>query len=273
MIWQLDVNREDYLVKYAWLRIEGDGAKWYCWACHDYGGAKDKLGTTKARPSRQEKLTEHAKNSAHIEAMRMHEAKSKRARQADEVSSTLFAYVDPKDVVTFKAVASCVRRKISPLQHTAAEFSLLREHGVGCRKFKQLWARMLSMFTAQFPLILRVVAIAMTFTTDTSGCERLISLMNDLQTVFQSRMGHDCLRSQMWWSAEMHRLTYSEWQSALPRMVRRWNKNRRHQCDDDAASTAAAVSEAEAHARCDLVSACTAEQSCKIDSYADLCGL
>ncbi len=34
---------------------------------------------------------------------------------------------------------------------------------------------------------------------DASGCERLISLMNDLQAEFQSRMGHDCLRSQMWW--------------------------------------------------------------------------
>ncbi len=32
--------------------------------------------------------------------------------------------------------------------------------------------------------------------------------MNDLQTEFQSRMGLDCLRSQMWWSTEMHRLTY-----------------------------------------------------------------
>ena len=49
------------------------------------------------------------------------------------------------------------------------------------------------------------------------------------------------------------------------------------QCDDDAAWTAAAVSEAEAYARCDLVNAYTADsgQSCKIDSYADLrlCGL
>ncbi len=76
--------------------------------------------------------------------------------------------------------------------------------------FRQLWARMLSMLTAQFPLILRVIATAMTFTTDTSGCERLISLMNDVQAEFQSRMGHGCLRSQMWWSTEMHRLTYSE---------------------------------------------------------------
>jgi hypothetical protein len=78
--------------------------------------------------------------------------------------------------------------------------------------FKRLWARMLSMFTAQYPLILRLVAIAMTFTTDTSGCERLISLMNDLQREFQTRMEHDCLRPQMWWSTEMHPLTYSEWQ-------------------------------------------------------------
>ena len=91
MIWQLDVNREDYLAKYGWLRIEDDGAKWHCWACHEYGGAKDKLETAKARPSRQEKLSEHAKNPAHIEAMRMHEAKLKRAKQADEVSNTLFA--------------------------------------------------------------------------------------------------------------------------------------------------------------------------------------
>ena len=160
---------------------------------------------------------------------------------------------------------------------TSIKRLIVKKSSLMLMPFKQLWARMLSMFTAQFPLILRVVAIAMTFTTDTSGCERLISLMNDLQTEFQSRMGHDCLRSQMWWSTEMHRLTYSEWQAALPRMVRRWNKNRRHQRDDDAASTAAAVSEAEAYARswprCDLVSAYTAEQSCKIDSYADLCGL
>ena len=140
--------------------------------------------------------------------------------------------------------------------------------------FKSLSARMLSMFTAQFPLILRLVAIAMTLTTDTSGCERVISLMNDLQTEFQTRMEHDCLRSQMWWSTEMHRLTYSEWQVALPRMVRRWNKNRRHQRHgDDASSAAASVAEAEASARCAPEYPGTAGQPCKTDSYADLCGL
>ena len=138
--------------------------------------------------------------------------------------------------------------------------------------FKSLSARMLSMFTAQDPLLLRLVAVAMTFTTDTSGCERLISLMNDLQTEFQTRMQHDCLRSQMWWSTEMHRLTYSEWQAALPRMVRRWNKNRRHQ-RDDASSAAVEVAEGEARARCAPDNAGTAGQPCKTDSYADICGL
>jgi hypothetical protein len=74
--------------------------------------------------------------------------------------------------------------------------------------FKSLSARMLSMFIAQFSLMLRLLAIAMTFTTDTFGCERLISLVNDLQTLFQSRTEHDCMCSQMWWSTELHRLTY-----------------------------------------------------------------
>jgi hypothetical protein len=66
-------------------------------------------------------------------------------------------------------------------------------HGDHMMPFRRLWARMLSMFTAQLPLILRLVAIAMTLTTDTSGCERLTSLMNDfkLQTEFQTRMEHD----------------------------------------------------------------------------------
>ncbi len=63
----------------------------------------------------------------------------------------------------------------------------------------RLWARMLRMLSAgaQFPLILRLVAIAMTrtLTTDNCGCERLISpimMMSDLQTGFhwlwQTRM-------------------------------------------------------------------------------------
>jgi hypothetical protein len=43
--------------------------------------------------------------------------------------------------------------------------------------FERLWARMLSMFIAQYPPILRLVAIATTLRTDTSasGCERPVT--------------------------------------------------------------------------------------------------
>ena len=46
--------------------------------------------------------------------------------------------------------------------------------------------------------MLRIVGIAVTFTVDTSACERLISLMNDLKTKFQERMGHEYLRDLIW---------------------------------------------------------------------------
>ncbi len=49
-----------------------------------------------------------------------------------------------------------------------------------------------------FNFILRVVGIALTFSVDTSGCERLISLMNDLKTKFQEKMAHETLRDLVW---------------------------------------------------------------------------
>ncbi len=67
-------------------------------------------------------------------------------------------------------------------------------------EFNVLWPRMpcsmpsRSGFVQQFSLVLRIVGIAVTFTVDTSGCEHLISMMNDLKTKFQERMGHEYLR-------------------------------------------------------------------------------
>ena len=82
---------------------------------------------------------------------------------------------------------------------------------------------MLSMFTAaQFPLILRLVAIAVTLThrdaTDTSGYERLISLMSDLHRQTRSsrpdsEWSTTACALKLWWSAEMDRLTYSDTQN------------------------------------------------------------
>jgi hypothetical protein len=60
-------------------------------------------------------------------------------------------------------------------------------------EFHALWPRMLSRsgFVKQLSLVLRIVGIAVTFTVrvDTSACERLISLINDLKT--SSKRGWD----------------------------------------------------------------------------------
>jgi hypothetical protein len=68
-------------------------------------------------------------------------------------------------------------------------------------EFSVLWPRMLSQsgFVKQLSLVLRIVGIAVTFTVDTSGCERLISLMSDLKTKFQEKTGHEYLRDLVWW--------------------------------------------------------------------------
>ena len=134
---------------------------------------------------------------------------------------------------------------------------------------------------AQFPLILRLVArghchaMAVTFTTDNCGSklrapdkphEQLadrVPLADPNGPAHAARRPTACSALKLWWSAEMDRLTYSEWQleAALPRMpvVRRWDKNRGHHWQRDDASSAAAAraapdfkladSEAEATAR------------------------
>ena len=100
-------------------------------------------------------------------------------------------------------------------------------------EFNVLWPRMLSRsgFVKQFSLVLRIVGIAVTFTVDTSGCERLISLMNDLKTKFQERMGHENLRDLVWWHKSKRLLSHAEWEAALGRTLVRWSQagHRRHQ--------------------------------------------
>jgi hypothetical protein len=61
-------------------------------------------------------------------------------------------------------------------------------------KFNELWPIMLDGYAQQLNFILRVVGIALTFSVDTSGCERLISLMHNLKTKFQEKMAHETLR-------------------------------------------------------------------------------
>ena len=98
-----------------------------------------------------------------------------------------------------------------------------------------LWPRMLSRsgFVKQFSLVLRIMGIAVTFTVDTSVCERLISRMNDLKTKFKERMGHEYLRDPVWWhNLKSKRLiSHAEWEAAVGRTLVCWSRagHRRHQ--------------------------------------------
>jgi hypothetical protein len=99
-------------------------------------------------------------------------------------------------------------------------------------KFNELWPMMLDGYAQQFNFILRVVGIALTFSVDTSGCERLISLMNDLKTKFQEKMAHETLRDLVWWYKCQHQLKPHEWEAVLKRTLGRWSASgRRHQSE------------------------------------------
>ena len=106
---------------------------------------------------------------------------------------------------------------------------------------------MLDGYAQQFNFILRVpvVGIALTFSVDTSGCERLISLrvtvMNNLKTKFQEKMAHETLRDLVWWYKWQHlvwwykwqhQLKPHEWEAAPKGTLIRWSASgRRHQSE------------------------------------------
>ena len=99
-------------------------------------------------------------------------------------------------------------------------------------KFNELWPLMLDGYAQQFKFILRLVGIALTFSVDTSGCERLISLMSDLKTKFQEKMSHETLRDLVWWYKCQHHLKPDEWEAVLKRTLVCWNASgRRHQSE------------------------------------------
>ena len=69
-------------------------------------------------------------------------------------------------------------------------------------KFHDLWARMLVQFSDEYPLVLRLVVIALLIPADTSECERIFSLMNDIKTSERERLGQTVLRNLMHWHIE-----------------------------------------------------------------------
>ena len=65
--------------------------------------------------------------------------------------------------------------------------------------FHQLWANMLVQYADEYALVLRLVVISLLIPADTSECERIFSLMNDLKTAERSSMGQQNLKNLMLW--------------------------------------------------------------------------
>ena len=66
--------------------------------------------------------------------------------------------------------------------------------------YKELWPRILLHFRSPYLLALRVVVVALLLVCDTSECERIFSLMNNVESAKRDRLGHDVLRNLMLWA-------------------------------------------------------------------------
>ena len=82
-----------------------------------------------------------------------------------------------------------------------------KETGLTSRKFHDLWPHMLIHFSDEYNLILRLVAISLLVPTDTSECERVFSLMNDLKTAGRSSLRQASLKNLMVWHSFAHDLS------------------------------------------------------------------
>ena len=73
--------------------------------------------------------------------------------------------------------------------------------GLKSLSFHELWARMLTSYTDEYPLVLRLVVITLLVPCDTSECKRVFSLMNDIKTAERNLLGQRNLKNIMLWHA------------------------------------------------------------------------
>jgi hypothetical protein len=86
----------------------------------------------------------------------------------------------------------------------------LRTVGLRSRSFKELWPHMLTHYTAEFGLVLRLVAIMLLIPIDTSECERIFSLMNDVKSALRNSLGERNLRNLMLWHYHGKKLSFAQ---------------------------------------------------------------
>ena len=91
-------------------------------------------------------------------------------------------------------------------QWNAMTTEIRESTGLMLTKHHDLWARMLVHKHEEYPLALRLVAISLLIPTDTSECERIFSLINDIKTAERSRMGTQVLKNLMIWHRSARKL-------------------------------------------------------------------
>ena len=69
------------------------------------------------------------------------------------------------------------------------------EAGLHSLKSHELWARMLIHYSDNYSRVLKLVVIALLIPADTSKCERVFSLMNDLKKSERSRINQSTSRT------------------------------------------------------------------------------
>ena len=119
-----------------WLKVEGNGeeAKFWCWVCHQYTGAKDLLGTRKTLPASEEKLSIHDKHTEHINAFKRHLA-SLNPKGTIQQALTVIPVAE-EDMNTLRCISWLIDHKMSAQQHTKDLVALLRQLGVATRDEK-----------------------------------------------------------------------------------------------------------------------------------------
>ena len=63
----------------------------------------------------------------------------------------------------------------------------------------ELWSRVLTHYTCELQLVLRLVVLMMVLPLDTSECERVFSLMNDIKCALRERLNNDTVNWLMVW--------------------------------------------------------------------------
>ena len=76
---------------------------------------------------------------------------------------------------------------------------ILEAPGLMYRKFNDLWPHTLVHFGDQYGHVLRLAAILLLIPLDTSECERIFSLMNNVKTADRSSLSQANLRNLMLW--------------------------------------------------------------------------